>query len=150
METARPFAPEPRSRDRLRFGFRPDKPGKRPGFTDSTGEYRDTRTGWLGREDSNLRMPESKSGALPLGYAPIINELKALAPPLLPNLLPKAFCLTLAGVAGARAYSRSERAVEFGSGVFLHRCRDVAVEIECCRDRRMAKPFLRDLRMHPS
>src|SRR5207302_1541498 len=25
---------------------------------------------WLGREDSNLRMPESKSGALPLGYAP--------------------------------------------------------------------------------
>ena len=70
METARPFAPETRSRDRLWFGFRPDKPGKRPGFTDSTGEYRDTRTGWLGREDSNLRMPESKSGALPLGYAP--------------------------------------------------------------------------------
>ncbi len=27
--------------------------------------------GWLGREDSNLRMPESKSGALPLGYAPM-------------------------------------------------------------------------------
>jgi hypothetical protein len=27
---------------------------------------------WLGREDSNLRMPESKSGALPLGYAPSI------------------------------------------------------------------------------
>ena len=26
--------------------------------------------GWLGREDSNLRMPESKSGALPLGDAP--------------------------------------------------------------------------------
>src|ERR1041385_3863639 len=26
---------------------------------------------WLGREDSNLRMPESKSGALPLGDAPI-------------------------------------------------------------------------------
>ena len=26
--------------------------------------------GWLGRKDSNLRMPESKSGALPLGYAP--------------------------------------------------------------------------------
>ena len=29
------------------------------------------RTGWLGREDSNLRMAESKSAALPLGYAPI-------------------------------------------------------------------------------
>ncbi len=27
---------------------------------------------WLGREDSNLRMPEPKSGALPLGDAPII------------------------------------------------------------------------------
>ena len=26
---------------------------------------------WLGREDSNLRMAESKSAALPLGYAPI-------------------------------------------------------------------------------
>jgi hypothetical protein len=26
--------------------------------------------GWLGRKESNLRMPESKSGALPLGYAP--------------------------------------------------------------------------------
>src|SRR5262245_26629279 len=25
---------------------------------------------WLGRQDSNLGMPESKSGALPLGYAP--------------------------------------------------------------------------------
>jgi ferredoxin len=27
-------------------------------------------TGWLGREGSNLRMAESKSAALPLGYAP--------------------------------------------------------------------------------
>ena len=53
METARPFAPETRRRDRLWFGFRPDKPGKRPGFTDSTGEYRDTRTGWLREPDSN-------------------------------------------------------------------------------------------------
>ena len=26
---------------------------------------------WLGREDSNLRIAESKSAALPLGYAPI-------------------------------------------------------------------------------
>ena len=31
---------------------------------------RGDRTGWLGREDSNLRMAESKSAALPLGYAP--------------------------------------------------------------------------------
>jgi len=28
------------------------------------------RVVWLGREDSNLRMAESKSAALPLGYAP--------------------------------------------------------------------------------
>ncbi len=28
------------------------------------------RDAWLGREDSNLRMAESKSAALPLGYAP--------------------------------------------------------------------------------
>ncbi len=26
---------------------------------------------WLGREDSNLRMPVPKTGALPLGYAPL-------------------------------------------------------------------------------
>src|SRR5438132_10874964 len=71
METAPPFTPETRRSDRLRFAFVPRKGGKRPGFTDPTGEYRDTRTGWLGREDSNLRLPESKSGALPLGYAPI-------------------------------------------------------------------------------
>ncbi len=29
-----------------------------------------TGAAWLGREDSNLRMAESKSAALPLGYAP--------------------------------------------------------------------------------
>ena len=34
------------------------------------GMGRSSRTGWLGREGSNLRMPESKSGALPLGDAP--------------------------------------------------------------------------------
>ena len=28
------------------------------------------QTGWLGRQDSNLGMAESKSAALPLGYAP--------------------------------------------------------------------------------
>ena len=29
---------------------------------------------WLGREDSNLRMAESKSAALPLGYAPTLRK----------------------------------------------------------------------------
>lgn len=33
--------------------------------------FYESRTGWLGREDSNLRMGESKSPALPLGDAPI-------------------------------------------------------------------------------
>ena len=32
---------------------------------------------WLGREDSNLRMAESKSAALPLGYAPFPGGLLA-------------------------------------------------------------------------
>ena len=30
----------------------------------------DHLNGWLGRQDSNLRMPGSKPGALPLGDAP--------------------------------------------------------------------------------
>ncbi len=29
---------------------------------------------WLGRQDSNLRMPIPKTGALPLGYAPIVRK----------------------------------------------------------------------------
>ena len=32
--------------------------------------FSENRNGWLGREGSNLRMAESKSAALPLGYAP--------------------------------------------------------------------------------
>jgi hypothetical protein len=47
METARPFAPESRRQRPLRFAFMYEKGGKGPGFRDSTGEYRDTRTGWL-------------------------------------------------------------------------------------------------------
>jgi hypothetical protein len=34
-------------------------------------KFSETRNAWLGREDSNLRMGESKSPALPLGDAPI-------------------------------------------------------------------------------
>jgi hypothetical protein len=41
------------------------------GLSASTGNFlSETHTGWLGREDSNLRMVESKSTALPLGDAP--------------------------------------------------------------------------------
>jgi hypothetical protein len=49
----RPHARSRRNRvasDRLRVAFMYEKGGKGPGFRDSTGEYRDTRTGWLGRE----------------------------------------------------------------------------------------------------
>ena len=31
---------------------------------------------WLGRQDSNLRMPVPKTGALPLGYAPAVECLE--------------------------------------------------------------------------
>jgi hypothetical protein len=34
-------------------------------------KFFENKTAWLGREDSNLRMVESKSTALPLGDAPI-------------------------------------------------------------------------------
>ena len=44
-------------------------PQKR-GFGQRPTECGCLETGWLGREDSNLRMAESKSAALPLGYAP--------------------------------------------------------------------------------
>jgi hypothetical protein len=39
-------------------------------FRRVSGRRPDLRNGWLGREGSNLRMAESKSAALPLGYAP--------------------------------------------------------------------------------
>ena len=42
--------------------------------------------GWLGREDSNLRMVESKSTALPLGDAPIaVWKAAGLAFPRIPS-----------------------------------------------------------------
>ena len=40
---------------------------------------RGNRAAWLGREDSNLRMAESKSAALPLGYAPSGGGVRAAA-----------------------------------------------------------------------
>jgi hypothetical protein len=47
------------------------KPPEFRDFLQETGHSRNDRTVWLGREDSNLRMAESKSAALPLGDAPI-------------------------------------------------------------------------------
>jgi hypothetical protein len=46
--------------------FAPDECGDDP----APARFDATRRGWLGREDSNLRMTESKSVALPLGDAP--------------------------------------------------------------------------------
>ena len=58
-------------------GERRAKPrGFRNNF-DRTEMVREDRTGWLGREDSNLRMAESKSAALPLGYAPMRHRMAA-------------------------------------------------------------------------
>src|SRR5215216_3349262 len=41
---------------------------------------------WLGREDSNLRMPDPKSGALPLGDAPVLTTPAPGQPPGAPTL----------------------------------------------------------------
>ena len=46
--------------------------GRRAGAGDGGVDRQRMISGWLGREDSNLRMAESKSAALPLGYAPAI------------------------------------------------------------------------------
>ena len=45
-------------------------------------------TSWLGREDSNLRMVESKSTALPLGDAPTAEDGTAGASPDLTSATP--------------------------------------------------------------
>ena len=46
------------------------------------GAFTERRTAWLGREDSNLRMVESKSTALPLGDAPTAGSEKRRGGPL--------------------------------------------------------------------
>jgi hypothetical protein len=43
---------------------------RKPQPTSSPLKRLEPRNGWLGRQDSNLGMEESKSSALPLGYAP--------------------------------------------------------------------------------
>jgi hypothetical protein len=47
------------------------KAPKQARFLPRGGKLSTEWTGWLGREDSNLRMAESKSAALPLGDAPM-------------------------------------------------------------------------------
>src|SRR5262245_27691609 len=51
-----------------------------------------TRTGWLGREDSNLRMAEPKSAALPLGYAPLAGRGARYSGPLLCDQRIRGWC----------------------------------------------------------
>jgi hypothetical protein len=50
----------------------PAKPRKYRGFSELCRTVSESGNAWLGREDSNLRMAESKSAALPLGDAPIV------------------------------------------------------------------------------
>ncbi len=69
-------AAKPPVQDRKSGNCRPETraypPNRRKcrGFFHTRDLHRRDRSGWLGREDSNLRMAESKSAALPLGYAP--------------------------------------------------------------------------------
>ena len=53
-----------------RQGRAPQMPRVRGHFVQKLKVMQKQRLSWLGREDSNLRMAESKSAALPLGYAP--------------------------------------------------------------------------------
>jgi hypothetical protein len=48
----------------------PAKARRMPALSGSQAKSPNSENAWLGREDSNLRMAESKSAALPLGYAP--------------------------------------------------------------------------------
>src|SRR3954454_7373715 len=67
--------------------WRPPAESKKPAisglFCDRLRPNRERPTAWLGREDSNLRMGESKSPALPLGDAPIDLSGGGGKPPLL-------------------------------------------------------------------
>ena len=56
-----------------------EKPGF-PACSRAVGSLAKRRTAWLGREGSNLRMAESKSAALPLGYAPTGSWLEPKRP----------------------------------------------------------------------
>ena len=55
------------------------KPRRTPASVGKLALSADLRNAWLGREDSNLRMAESKSAALPLGDAPTALALRPRA-----------------------------------------------------------------------
>src|SRR5215204_7108706 len=78
IENSRPEIRPQNSRSRAAFmkfsdaetsGSRANPRKSRPFCYDLEMTQRDD-SGWLGRQDSNLGMAESKSAALPLGYAP--------------------------------------------------------------------------------
>jgi hypothetical protein len=69
------------------------KPANSGLFSPLRGTISGFRTAWLGREDSNLRMVESKSTALPLGDAPMT-------------------CLESGGTIAARIPSGNARSIE--------------------------------------
>ena len=50
-------------------------PGTCGGFSELRKNMGSTREDWLGRQGSNLGMAESKSAALPLGYAPAAGSI---------------------------------------------------------------------------
>ena len=67
----RPKSPRARLLEQSRPPLGAPKFWKCRGFARKAQFQWETTPAWLGREDSNLRMAESKSAALPLGYAPI-------------------------------------------------------------------------------
>jgi hypothetical protein len=67
----RPFPPSPRQTGGPETKANARKARISGPFSRLLGSLAERRNGWLGREDSNLRMVESKSTALPLGDAPI-------------------------------------------------------------------------------
>ena len=66
----RGFPPWDRRTGSLETSPKPRNAGISGPFAWSCRRPAEPRNGWLGREGSNLRMAESKSAALPLGYAP--------------------------------------------------------------------------------
>ncbi len=65
-----------------RFSAQPKKPANGGLLSDIVEKISRDWTGWLGRQDSNLGMAESKSTALPLGYAPTRRTIAAPAAPI--------------------------------------------------------------------
>jgi hypothetical protein len=98
-----------------------------------------------GRCRTEKRNEVLETGALAIELHSYVKHLAAAEPLMLPSLLPKFSFHARGGV-----YSRPENRVELGGRILLHRLGNVAVKVQRCGDGGVAKPLLRDLRMHAS